>query len=83
MTPNPERGILYFIRMSFTGTVENGAIKLPKGVHLPDGTAVRIEPQTTPVESDVTARQFITRTHDFGFKPGIDLTKLGQLADDL
>lgn len=29
------------------------------------------------------ARSFITRTHDFGFKPGIDLTKLGQLADEL
>jgi hypothetical protein len=30
-----------------------------------------------------TARPFITRTRDFGFKPGVDLTKLGQLADEL
>ena len=29
------------------------------------------------------ARSFITRTHDFRFKPGIDLSKLGQLADEL
>jgi len=30
--------------MSFTGTVENDTIKLPPGVHLPDGTKVTIEP---------------------------------------
>lgn len=30
--------------MSITGVVENGTIKLPAGTHLPDGTAVRIEP---------------------------------------
>jgi hypothetical protein len=71
------------MRMSFTATVENDTIKLPHGVHLPDGTEVRIEPQTLPPRSGATAREFITRTHDFGFKPGIDLTKLGQLADDL
>jgi hypothetical protein len=29
--------------MSITATVENGAIKLPPGVHLPDGTRVRVE----------------------------------------
>jgi hypothetical protein len=69
--------------MSFTATVENDTIKLPRGVHLPDGTEVRIEPQTPPPRSGATARAFVTRTHDFGFKPGIDLTKLGQLADDL
>jgi hypothetical protein len=69
--------------MSFTGTVENGTIKLPHGVHLPDGTQVTIEPQARPPQGGVTARQFITRTHDFGFKPGVDLTKLGQLANDL
>jgi len=70
--------------MSFTGTVENGAIKLPEGVHLPDGTRVQIEPQITTTSSEFMAkRRFITRTRDFEFKPGIDLTKLGQLADDL
>ena len=29
--------------MSITATVENDTIKLPAGVHLPDGTTVRIE----------------------------------------
>ena len=29
--------------MSFTATVENGAIKLPPDITLPDGTEVRIE----------------------------------------
>ncbi len=29
--------------MSITATVENGVIKLPEGVHWPDGTKVRIE----------------------------------------
>ena len=29
--------------MSFTATIENGAIKLPPGTDLPDGTKVRIE----------------------------------------
>lgn len=28
-------------------------------------------------------REFTTRTHDSGLMPGIDRTKLGQLADDL
>lgn len=31
--------------MSFTATVENDTIKLPPGVHLPDGTEVSIEPR--------------------------------------
>jgi hypothetical protein len=30
--------------MSFTGTVEDGIIKLPPELALPDGTEVRIEP---------------------------------------
>lgn len=30
--------------MSFTATVENDTIKLPHGLHLPDGTKVNIEP---------------------------------------
>jgi hypothetical protein len=29
--------------MSITATVKNGAIELPPGLHLPDGTRVRIE----------------------------------------
>lgn len=69
--------------MSFTATVENDTIKLPPGVHLPDGTEVWIDPQTRPGRSVAEPRQCSTRTHDFGFKPGIDLTKLGQLAEEL
>ena len=69
--------------MSFAATVENDTIKLPPGVHLPDGTEVWIEPQTRPVRSASAACQSVTRTHDFGFMPGIDLTKLGQLAEEL
>jgi hypothetical protein len=30
--------------MSFTATVENDTIKLPPGVHLPDGTQVTVKP---------------------------------------
>lgn len=30
--------------MSITATVENDTIKLPAGVHLPDGTTVKVEP---------------------------------------
>lgn len=30
--------------MSITAIVENGTIKLPAGVQVPDGTVVRIEP---------------------------------------
>lgn len=30
--------------MSFTATVENDTIKLPPGVHLPDGTKVTVVP---------------------------------------
>jgi hypothetical protein len=37
--------------MSFTATVENDTIKLPLGVHLPDGTAVIILPRETAGES--------------------------------
>ncbi len=32
--------------MNFTATVENGAIKLPAGVELPDGTPVNVEPMS-------------------------------------
>lgn len=30
--------------MSFTATIENGAIIIPEGLNLPDGTVVRVEP---------------------------------------
>ena len=34
----------YDSAMSITATVENDTIKLPSGVHLPDGTQVHLEP---------------------------------------
>ena len=34
--------------MSITGIVENDTIKLPPGVHLPDGTEVRIDAPEAP-----------------------------------
>lgn len=35
--------------MSIAATVENGSIKLPEGIHLPDGTRVEISlPQEEP-----------------------------------
>lgn len=30
--------------MSYTGTIENGVVKLPSEIHLADGAKVRIEP---------------------------------------
>lgn len=32
-------------RVSIVAIVENDTIRLPPGVHLPDGTTVRVEPQ--------------------------------------
>ncbi len=43
--------------MSYTGTVENGVVKLPPDVHWPDGTAVRIERiAPTPGQNKLTTR---------------------------
>lgn len=38
--------------MSFTATVEKNMIKLPPGVHLPDGTKVTIEPEQNRDENN-------------------------------
>ena len=35
--------------MQILATVENDTIKLPPGVHLPDGTAARVEADPAPV----------------------------------
>ncbi len=37
------------------------------------------EPKPVPYQG----REFITRTHDSGLMPGIDPTKLGQMAEEL
>jgi hypothetical protein len=34
--------------MSITATVENDSIRLPAGIHLPDGTEVRVEVRQLP-----------------------------------
>jgi hypothetical protein len=34
--------------MSYTGTIENGVVKLPPEAHWPDGTAVRVEKIAAP-----------------------------------
>ena len=37
--------------MSITAIVENDTIKLPAGIHLPDGTKVQIEAEMSPQRS--------------------------------
>ena len=39
--------------MSISATVENNMIKLPPGVHLPDGTRVVIEPEEPSKANDL------------------------------
>ena len=43
--------------MSFTGTIENGVVKLPSGLGLPDGTQVRVEPITKPAPRNELTRR--------------------------
>lgn len=38
--------------MSFTATAENDTIKLPPGVHLPDGTEVTVVPPPQPAPAE-------------------------------
>ena len=56
--------------MSITATVENDTIKLPPGVHMPDGTRVSIE--TTEPAAEVPRRSLAER-----------YAKYVGLADDL
>jgi len=50
--------------VSITGTVEKDTIKLPPGVHLPDGTAVRVE--LLPAPSDAgSSESFAERYAEF------------------
>ena len=46
--------------MSITATVENDTIKLPAGVHLPDGTTVKIEAIVEP-ERQPSGKTFAER----------------------
>ncbi len=40
--------------MSFTVTIENDTIKLPTGIHFPNGTRARLEPliEKGPIQED-------------------------------
>jgi hypothetical protein len=57
--------------MSFTATVENDTIKLPEGVHLPDGTEVVVEPRRRSVPSRGPMRDvpdFVARQKALGMQ---------------
>ncbi len=47
-------GCWHYPPVSFTATVENDTIKLPVGVHLPDGTEVTIEPKQAAMNASET-----------------------------
>ncbi len=55
--------------MSFTATVENDTIKLPVGVHLPDGTEVTIEPKQAGATAAATGDEPL-RHRDLDFLAG-------------
>jgi hypothetical protein len=40
--------VAFSLMSSITATVENDTIKLPPGVHLPDGTRVILQPEAAP-----------------------------------
>ncbi|MEO5722213.1 MAG: hypothetical protein ABIR71_12170 [Chthoniobacterales bacterium] len=51
--------------MSFTGVVENDSIKLPSGMHLPDGTKVQIQPEEVEVPAPRAGETFAERFAEF------------------
>ena len=51
--------------MSITAIVENDTIKLPPGVHLPDGTEVSIEPRTPRHTTETQPRTLAERYAEF------------------
>ena len=64
--------------MSITATVENDTIKLPAGVHLPNGTTVKIEavvePERQPSGKTFTERfaKYVGMVDDMPQKPAKD-----------
>ena len=64
--------------MSFTATVEKDMIKLPPGVHLPDGTKVIVEPEQPAASTDVEPSLFESLREFVGC---VD-TGLGDLAEN-
>ena len=65
--------------VSFIATVQNDTIKLPPGVHLPDGTQVTVEPREAPPKSDVTPQALYESMREF---IGCVDTGLGDLAQN-
>ena len=49
--------------MSFTATVENDTIKLPPGMHLPDGTEVIIEQREKLPSMDAPGRKTLAERY--------------------
>ena len=46
--------------MSFTGTVENGVIRLPADAVFPNGTKVRVEPIGRPAAKNQLTRRLVS-----------------------
>jgi len=46
--------------MSFTGTVENGVVKLPANAALPNGTKVRVEAISNPTGKNQLTRRLVS-----------------------
>ena len=46
--------------MSFTGTVENGVIRLPADAVFPNGTKVRVEPIARPAAKNQLTRRLVS-----------------------
>lgn len=55
--------------MSYTGTVENGVVRLPPEAHWPDGTQVRVE----PLESGSDRRRLVDKLRAIAAKMPRDL----------
>ncbi|HEY2341546.1 MAG TPA: hypothetical protein VGH90_00890 [Chthoniobacteraceae bacterium] len=51
--------------MSITAIVENGVIQLPPGIHLPNGTKVRIEPESSQPTTVVAERSPFAWMNEF------------------
>ena len=46
--------------MSFTGTVENGVIRMPADAGFPNGTKVRVEPIDRPAAKNQLTRRLVS-----------------------
>ena len=65
--------------MSFTATIENGVIKLPAGLDLPDGTEVTVEAKGAADTAEKSGQSFAERYAEF---IGCVHSGVGDLADN-